>query len=636
MAVTRFEIRSRRAVAGWNYERLDGVLHLAVDPAHSANRAIVDLDKAARDPAGLVHFSSDLTLLRPHGGGAPQAGRLLVDVINRGRRTVLRAFNRAFSEMQPSPEIDPGDGFLLERGWTIAFLGWQWDVIRSDSLLGLEAPQALAPDGRPIQGQVVVQFQPNELRRDHLLADRVHQPYPAADVADPEAVMTVRDWQDGPRETIPRERWSFARDEGGRPVADDTRVWTADGFTPGRVYEVVYRTRICPVVGCGMLAVRDVAPLLREEDGLDHAFVYGVSQSGRFLRSFLYFGMNVDEQGRQVYDGVLAHVAGARRGQFNHRYAQPSDQHSRSFGHLPPFHMDELLRRQREVGGVPRIVTTNTSAEYWRGDCSLIHTDPAGTRDVPPPAEERVYHFAGTQHVAGALPFANVNPNDGSMGVHRFNVVDYSPLSRAALDSLVRWVVDGVEPPASTFPRIADGTGASMADAIAAFHSIPGATLPDVELLPRIRRVDLGPQADRGIGRYPVKLGEVYPVRVAAVDADANEVAGLRLPDLSVPLATYAGWNPRHPATGGSGQIISMQGSTLPFPPTRAEREASGDPRRSIDERYRDREHYLARVRAAAERLAAERYLLPQDVELCVALARERWDVLARAQVPAG
>lgn len=624
MAVTSFEIQSRRPVPGWDYERVDGVLRYAVDPRHPANRAVVDLDKAPRNGAGLVEFSGDLVLLRPRGGGSR---RLLTDVVNRGRRTVLRAFNRAFREMQPSPEIDAGDGFLLERGWAIAFLGWQWDVVRSDSLLGLEAPQALGADGSPIQGQVAVEFQPNKQQRDNLLADRVHHPYPAADVDDPEAVLTVRDWRDGPRETVPRERWRFARDEGGRPVPDDTRIWLADGFAPGRIYEVIYRTRTCPVVGCSMLAVRDVAPYLREQEGLEHTCVYGVSQSGRFLRTYLYHGMNVDEQGRRAYDGVLPHVAGGRRGQFNHRYAQPSDQHSRSFGHLPPFHMGELLRRQREVGGVPKIISTNTSAEYWRGDGSLVHTDPAGTRDVPPPAEEHIYHFAGTQHTVGALPFTNRNPLDGAMGVHPFNTVDYSPLLRAALDNLARWVIDGVEPPASTFPRITDGTAVPMAEAIAAFRAIPGTSLPDVERLPRLPRVNLGPEADRGIGRYPAELGQAYPVRVAAVDADANEI-GLRLPDLAVPLATYTGWNPRHPDVGGEGQILSMLGSTLPFSVTRAEREASGDPRPSIQERYRDRDDYLARARAAAEQLAAQRYLLPQDVDVCVALAAQRWDAI--------
>jgi hypothetical protein len=631
VAVTRFEVRSRSALAGYPYERLDGRLHVAVDPADPANRAIVDLDRAARDVDGKVHFWSDLVLLRPTGQGNR---RLLVDVVNRGRRTLLRAFNRAAGEAQPGPDIDPGDGFLLRRGWTLAFLGWQWDVVRSDVLLGLEAPQALDDDGKPIRGQVVVQFQPNEAERDHLLADRVHLPYPAADVDEPGASMTVRDWQDGERHPIPRERWWFARDEGGRPVADAARVWLEGGFEAGRVYEVLYRTRVCPVVGTGIL--RHGTDGNPSAGALDHAFVYGVSQSGRFLRTFLYAGMNVDEAGRQVYDGVLPHVAGARRGEFNHRFAQPSVQHTRSFGHLPPFHGDELLRRQREVGGVPRVISTNSSAEYWRGDCSLIHTTPDGARDLDPPAEERIYHFAGTQHGAGALPFASHNPNDGARGVHSFNVVDYSPLLRAALENLDRWATEGIEPPSSVFPRLADGTAGTMAEAVRAVGELPGATGPDVALLPRMASADLGPETANGIARYPAPVGAPYRTYVAAVDADRNELSGIRLPDLTVPLATFAGWNPRHPATGGAGQIIPMSGSTLPFRATRAEREAAGDPRASIEERYRDRSDYLARVRSEAERLAAQHYVLAEDVDLIVANAAERWQAMARAPAAVG
>jgi hypothetical protein len=225
------------------------------------------------------------------------------------------------------------------------------------------------------------------------------------------------------------------------------------------------------------------------------------------------------------------------------------------------------------------------------------------------------------------------------MGVHSFNLVDYSPLLRAALDNLVRWSIEGAEPPPSAHPRLDDGTAAPMAEVVRSVGRIPGATLPDPSLLPRLPAVDLGPEAGRGIGRYPAETGAVFPVYVAALDGDGNEAAGLRLPDLEVPLATYLGWNPRHPDTGGAGQIIPMSGSTLALASSRAERLATGDPRPSIEERYRDRADYLARVRAAAERLAAQRYVLAEDVDLCVELAAERWDALVRSEAlatPAG
>jgi Alpha/beta hydrolase domain len=269
---------------------------------------------------------------------------------------------------------------------------------------------------------------------------------------------------------------------------------------------------------------------------------------------------------------------------------------------------------------------TNTAAEYWRGDTSLMHTDMAGTRDVEPPADSRVYLFASTQHVAGSLPLVDGNGPGEPRGRYVANAVDYAPLMRAALVNLERWIVEGMEPPASVYPHLADGTAISGAEAIAAFRQIPGLDLPDPAHLPIIRRVGLGADAARGIGHYPTEPGERYPNYVAAVDADGNEVGGIRMPDVSVPLATYTGWNPRHPETGGPEQILPMQGATFLFPRTAEARAQSGDPRPAITERYRDRADYLDQVRRAALTLADQRYLLPEDVPLAVAIAAQRYD----------
>ncbi|MCA1724400.1 MAG: hypothetical protein LC748_09185, partial [Thermomicrobia bacterium] len=348
MAVTRLEIRARRPYAegmtfgeAGAYERIDGTMHFAVDPAHPANALIVDLDRAARDDAGRVRFSADFCLVQPV-DPAKANRRLLFEVLNRGRKLVPRMFNHAAPTPVPTEAIDPGDGFLLRHGWTLAWCGWQWDVIKSAALMGLDAPEALNDAGQPIAGQMLLQFQPNARSHNKLLADRIHQPYPTADVNDQDAVLTVRDWPDGPRTTIPRDRWQFARG-GTEPTPDDTHIWLGTEFTPGKVYEVIYRTRRCPVIGAGLLAVRDCAAFLRHSDAaenpcagrINRAYAFGMSQSGRFLRHFLHLGLNVDEAGRTVYDGMNIHVAGARRGEFNHRYAQPSEMHAQMFGHLP-------------------------------------------------------------------------------------------------------------------------------------------------------------------------------------------------------------------------------------------------------------------------------------------------------------
>ena len=501
MALVELEIQKRGPFADGvafgehgSYERIDGVARFAVDPEHPANQAIVDLDKAERDTSGRVHFLADFCILQP---ADPARGRraLLFDILNRGLKGAVRRFNLAPQPAVHTEAIDPGDGFLMRHGWTVGWCGWQWDVFRSDALLGIDVPQALGPDGKPIVGTVAVEFQPNSVLADHLLADRIHKPYTAADLDQPDAVLTVREWQGGERTTIPRERWRFVREMDGTPIPDADYVWLEGGFQPGFFYEVIYQTRNCPVAGCGLLSMRDFASFLRfasEEDSnpcagrLDRAYSYGISQSGRFLRLFLSLGLNLDEAGRQVFDGLIPQVAGGRRGQFNQRYAQPSDQSMPSFGHLMPFADDPqtdpltgdsggLLDRQRQLGGVPRVFTINTSAEYWRGDASLIHTDLADTRDVEPPAEVRCYLLSSTQHGRGAVPLVHESGNEGDRGANGLNAINHDPLIRAALMNLDAWVAEGVEPPASAFPRIADGTAITPEEALARFHAIPGA-----------------------------------------------------------------------------------------------------------------------------------------------------------------
>lgn len=647
MAVTSLEIRARQPYADGQhfgeagaYERLDGIIEFAVAPEVAANQAIVDLDRAARDEAGRVRFRADFCLLQPV-DPARGSRRLLFEVLNRGRKLMPRSLHHAAPEAEPTYAIDPGDGLLLRRGWSLVWCGWQWDVIRSEALMGLEAPEALDDNGQPLNGQIICRFQPNTFSREKLLADRVHQPYPTPDLDDPEATLTVADWPFGPPTTIPRDRWRFARDSDSGPVPADTHVWLADGFEPGKVYDLIYRTRRCPVAGTGLLAMRDTVAFLRHGDAdagnpaagrLDHTYAFGASQSGRFLRHFLHLGLNLDESGRQVFDGILCHIAGAWRGEFNHRFAQPSVMNTHGLGHRPPFTFDPhgdqpgLLDRQRDLGGLPRIFSVNTAAEYWRGDSSLFHIDEYGDGDITLPGEVRAYLLASAQHGMGALPLADHNPNDDVRGAHPYNALDYGPLLRAALINLDAWVTAGTEPPPSAVPRLADGTAVTASSVVETYRRIPGATIPDPARLPNQRRLDLGPEADAGIGHYPASVGDPYRVFVSAVDSDGNEVAGVRMPDLAVPVATYAGWNPRHPTIGDPGQILPMVGSTFPFARTAEERAATDDPRPAIAERYRDRDDYLTRIHAAAEALVAQRYLLAEDIPLAMALAAERYD----------
>jgi len=289
-----------------------------------------------------------------------------------------------------------------------------------------------------------------------------------------------------------------------------------------------------------------------------------------------------------------------------------------------------LLARLEAKGKLPKLVLTNTSAEYWRGDASLIHTDVEGIRDVASRPTTRLYLFAGCQHTPGALPPPDADPNTGSRGLQTFNTVDYAPLLRAVLVNLDRWVAAGVEPPPSVVPRLADGSGVPAESTRERYERIPGVRFPD--RIERPRRLDFGADLGRGlINELPPKIGAPFVTFVPAVDDDGNDLPGIRPVELAAPLATFTGWNPRHPDQGAGGDLMAMLGSTLPFAATAAARRASGDPRPSIEERYASRAAYLERVREAAGRLVAERHMLAEDVNAVVERAGRLWDFIARA-----
>ena len=657
MPVTRLEITSQQPFADGQsfgdvgpYTQVDGIAHFAVDPLHAANETIADIKLAPRNGQGLVEFSADFRILRPDD---PTKGnrRLLLDVLNRGKALALRNINSA-PDIAPDAPLDSGNGFLMRQGYTVVWCGWQHDVPDAPGLLRIHAPEAME-DGKPVSGSIVVTFQPNAAVQSQYLSDRMHRAYPADRMEDWESVMTVQDDEDAREHVIPRKQWWFARMEDGRRIPDPCYVHLEGGFQPGKVYQVIYTTTGAPVVGLGLAATRDIASHLRFEGSsgaagtgeLERAYAFGVSQSGRFLRSFLYHGLNRDEVGRAVYDGFIPHVAGGKRGEFNQRFAQPSSQATRSVNSLFPFAdlpqtepdtglTDGLLSRLESQGELPKVMYTYTSSEYWAGHGALVHTDVEGTRDVDPPDAVRVYAFAGSQHALGGLPLTDIDAADGYRGAHTFNCIEYRSLLRAALVNLDRWVTDGTAAPPSQHPRIADGTAVTPAEAAPALGAVPGVKLP--QPVRKFTRLDFGP--DPGVPTVvPATIGRDYPCLVSQVDADGNEVSGIRLPLVSVPLATHLGWNRRHADIGGEGQTLStggasggtLRGSSIPFAATRSERDASDDPRPSIEERYESRQAFLDQIKAAALQLVADGYLLEEDMQPLLSQAAEHYTAMA-------
>jgi hypothetical protein len=385
-----------------------------------------------------------------------------------------------------------------------------------------------------------------------------------------------------------------------------------------------------------MAAIRDLISAMkygREYGDLPRAIAFGVSQSGRFLRAYLYDGFNQDERGRKVFDGVMAHVAGAGRGSFNVRLAQPSRDGHPFLNTLYPTDvfpftdLDETDPVSNAKGGLlthsgkpdfwPKIFYTNSSYEYYGRDAALIHTTADGKHDAPLAPDTRVYFFAGGQHGPAAFPPPHNNTQNAS------NPNPYTWSMRALLTAMTTWIQDGAVPPASLYPRVS----ADQAVALGAvqFPKVPGLAFPTRTM--RAWHADYGPQFAKGIiTQEPPKLGAPFPLLVPQVDRDGNDLGGIRLPEIQVPLATYTGWNLRTPGIGAPDELFSMQGSFIPFARTKADREKSGDPRLSIAERYAGREDYLAKFESAAKSLSAAGFLLVIDIPKLLERAAQEWD----------
>ncbi len=611
--VIRFEVRSTREVSGGRsfgsvgpYEEVTGRLLFAVDPADPANRLVVDLDKAPKNATGRVEFSADVVIYRPR-DAARGNGIALVDVVNRGNKTVIGSFNR------PGLSVDreAGDGFVFSRGYTVVCIGWKFDVPKREGVVRLDVPVASG-----IRGTVRAMFTPPSTAREFTVSDLAS--YPPVDPAAPETTVTVRDVPLATPVVLSRDAWHL----NGNTVTVDA------GFQAGRWYEVSYTALDPPVGGLGFLSIRDTAVWMKHGTDVPHAryaIAFGASQSGRFLRNFLYEGFNTGEKGGQALDGVMAHIAGSARIDLNRRWATPTSQATYTATSFPFADVSQrdpvtgtsegALDNPRARVNQPKIFYTNTGVEYWGGGrvAALVHASPDGARDLELPANERVYFLAGSQHGPASFPPAASN------GQQKDNPTDYWWVMRALLVGMEEWVLKGTPPPDSRCPRLADKTLVAASDV--AFPSIPNVRLPN--------SITAGGRAANRLVANDGAPGTPLPLLVPQVERDGNERAGIRVPDVSVPLATVTGWNFRKPEIGAPDQLFPLLGSYIPFASTKATREATHDPRRSIEERYRSRDEYLQQVRDAANTLVKGRYLLADDVAAIVRRAENHWDVLA-------
>ena len=634
--VSRVDIQNRSLVLGGKafgtagaYERLSGKVWFTVSPGNPHNKIIADLANAPRNATGEVEFSANFYVLRPQ-LPAKGNGTALVEISNRGGKGALSFFNMGGGSRNPETEEQFGDGFLMNQGFTVVWIGWQYDTPDADYALKLIAPVATEA-GRTITGLARTDIVLSAKAYHTTLGHRGQLAQPVLDSNSPEATLTVRSTVLGERTVIPRSEWGFGQLENGTVKPDPTSVYLKSGFEPGKIYEVVWPVANPAVAGLGLAAVRDFVSYLKNEATsiapVAKAIGFGISQSGRYLRHFIYEGFNADEQGRKVFDGVNNHVGGAGMGTFNHRFAEPSRDGTPFYSlffsvDIFPFtdadqtdaetgQTDGLLKRATAENVVPKLFHTYSSYEYYGRVASLLHTTADGSADAALPADVRIYFFAGSQHFpTPVLPDKKALLPNNSV-THQATPNDLRYGMRALLMAMQRWIADGTEPPVSRYPRIDKGSLVPVG--AVRFPAIPNVVHP--ETIRYTYRVDYGPDyaARKIITNQPPKVGKAYGVKVPQVDADGNELDGLRMPEGMVPLGTYTGWNQRNPATGSPGQLTDFYGSYFPFAKTKATRVA-GDPRKSIAERYKNEADYLNKLTKAANDLVKGGYLLPQDL----------------------
>jgi len=587
------------------YEFLRGTFYGEVDPADPRHAGIVNLEHAPRNARGHVEYSTIVEIYRP------------ID---------MSKWNRAIFHTVPNRSRGgAGDRALLEMGFALVRVGWQGDIAPTDNNIVPTLPVARHADGSPIVGPALEEF----IFGDEQRVSRGRLTYPTSSLDPAKASLTVRRTLDGPRLTPPDMKWSYS---GEREVTIERPA----GFDAGAIYEFVYTAKDPIVMGLGFAAMRDAISFLRYErvDGRGNAnplesgglpevaISYGSSQSGRYQRDMLYQGFNEDVEGRIVFDGIHAHIAGSRLTFTNYAFSQPGrwqKQHEDHFypGDQFPFtyvtltdpisgRTDGLQVRCAQTDTCPKIIHTDGEAEVWQARSSLIVTDSKG-QPIELPDNVRAYVMAGTRHGGGRGVFTEV---DRGICQNLNSPLPISESMTALSVALYRWVVDDTPPPPSRFPSVRNG-GLVPASELA-FPDIPGVTYS----------AKYNPLRVRDYSTIPPKSGEAYTVLVGRVDADGNMVDGIRHPNLAVPIGTYTGWNLRREGFGEGDQCAGA-GSFIPFAATRAERLTTGDPRLSLEERYPSHQAYVDAVSAAAHDLVRDRLLLPADAADIVRAAQE-------------
>jgi hypothetical protein len=661
--VVRFMVEQTRQIADGKsfgdvgpYERLDGTVYIEVDPRDPLNAGIVNIDKAPRTPSGMVALTSPFFLLKPVDMSRGNR-KLYYGINNRGNKidyawkTILP--QTGANNNNPLAAIDFGDGLLMRLGYAFVDAGWQGNVAPGNDRLVPNLPVATERDGRPIVSKIRVEYADAEGFTLPLEGNPNFRAYETADLDPAHSTLTVRDTVGGARTPLSADKWAFGRCPTGRPslVPTATDICLFDGFKVDRIYDLIYQAKNPMVMGLGYVVTRDVASFLRNQArddagnpnplalsptnvGIRRAYASGISSTGMYLRDFLYLGFNEDESHRKVFDAVQIIIPGTHRLFANVEFADPNTYSRQDIWHdslsysYPPLTFavttdpisgirDGILKRPATD---PLVFQIDSANEFWQMNASLNVHDGQG-RPVPTPDNVRLYFASSFQHggVAGLL-----NP-ERPAGMCQFPTQGngWPPTLRALLIALDEWVERGAAPPKSNYPRLEDNTLVSLDAARAAFPAIPGVKFPAV--INELSLPNFGSDFKSTGGRLaqlPPTFGGRYQLFVPRPDRDGLDAGGIRPVEIAAPTATLTGWAVR--AQGRrEGDLCALSGAVIPFAKTKAAREASGDPRLSLEERYGTQGGFVKAVEEATRKLVRERFLLQEDADRYIQAARE-------------
>jgi len=639
--VTALKIIKREPFAGGKsfgdvgpYDKITAVATFAVDPKDKHNTIIVDLQKAKLNAQGKVEFEADVVILVPRDLKKGN-GSIFYDVNNRGNKLAMRMFNYAPGGNDLDKPGSEGDGFLMSQGFTVVWSGWIGEILPGDGRLLLKAPLA-TDDGKAITSMVRFEMSSDTSVKSVPLSRREgHGSYSPTREGEAKGVLTMRKKEADERKPVARDKWKLERiplgevKEGVSGTLQQIRLHLDGGFEPGVLYELICECEGPLVQGVSLASVRDLISFLRHDNGqknplrldgkpaIKMALGFGVSQSGRFLRHFLWQGFNEDEQGRIVFDGLMPHVAGGGLGYFNARFAQPTRHNGQHEDHLYPADMfpfaystmtdplskqtDGILRVYEKSKCMPKVMHTQSAAEYWHRSGSLVHTDPLGKQDVEIPKNVRIYSFGGTQHGPASDPPTRGNADN----LH--NPGDYRIFLRALIVQLRGWCLsDEAEPAPSVYPRLSDKTLVEPTQQATGFPKLPHVRFPQVIQQP----------VWANYAKEPPQIEGRYTVLVPRNDADGNDLGTLLAPEVKVPLATFTGWNLRRAEIGADGMLANLLGSYIPFARTKEERMKSGDPRPSLEERYGTFDAYQKRFKEGTDEL--KKWTRPEDIQRAI------------------